>query len=515
MIRSLDKVIITNRTAMAKKYGQAGLAIIDAALERLIAADGARHLHTEIFHLDDPQHMGTVKAKAVVSETDERGAKAAVDAIAEALKPDYIMLLDGPDVVPHIRLDPITGLNDNDSEIETDFPYACTAPFSRLANSYVAKSIERVVGRLPMAPASTDAEGLARMIDACCSHAPAAPGSLTNFFAISAYIWSVSTKLSLKAVFGNCDNLHLSPDEGHHGINAELRHPIHFINCHGSQAEPFYYGERDDEAPVAMESQHVAPHVGQGAVVVAECCYGALLYHKDYADHPPICMSYLLNGAVAFVGSTTIAYGPAEKNAEADLICQYFLEEVLGGASTGRSLLRARQRFAQSQKLAWPTNLKTLAQFVLYGDPSIQPALSPFETLQTEVAGNDEDVLANDRHGSRKLRRVALKSAGAAIAATTTYIDKEVGIDGNRKALQRFEAVARQRGYIGTPSVYSVSGGRSFRNASKALGRTPQIAIIVEHSDREIAEAKFPRVRVLTAHILGDGITAIEESESR
>jgi hypothetical protein len=37
-----------------------------------------------------------------INALDKKGAKNAVDAIASALSPDYLVLLDGPDVIPHI-----------------------------------------------------------------------------------------------------------------------------------------------------------------------------------------------------------------------------------------------------------------------------------------------------------------------------------------------------------------------------------------------------------------------------
>jgi hypothetical protein len=52
----------------------------------------------------------------------------------------------------------------------------------------------------------------------------------------------------------------------------------------------------------------------------------------------------LKNKALAFVGSSTIAYGPADGQGLADLITQDFIKGVLNGASTGRAFLEAQQR---------------------------------------------------------------------------------------------------------------------------------------------------------------------------
>jgi hypothetical protein len=101
-----------------------------------------------------------------------------------------------------------------------------------------------------------------------------------------------------------------------------------------------------------------------GTVVAAECCYGAQLYDPSLRGIPdPICIAYLTAGALGFLGSTNFAYGPETWNGQADLLTQFFFENVVAGASLGRSLLQARQRFISTQDMTDPTNVKTLAQF--------------------------------------------------------------------------------------------------------------------------------------------------------
>ena len=127
-----------------------------------------------------------------------------------------------------------------------------------------------------------------------------------------------------------------------------------------------------------MESVHVAPNVAAGTVAAAECCYGAELFdYRAVGTAQPICMSYLLGGAYAYLGSTNIAYGPAVGNGQADLITQYFLQNLLTGATTGRAFLQARQTFVQTQVMSSPANLKTLAQFILLSDPALRPCAAP------------------------------------------------------------------------------------------------------------------------------------------
>ena len=50
---------------------------------------------------------------------------------------------------------------------------------------------------------------------------------------------------------------------------------------------------------------------------------------------------------------------------------------MLAGASLGRALLTARQRYVAAQPAMTPVDLKTLAQFSLLGDPSIHLVTPP------------------------------------------------------------------------------------------------------------------------------------------
>lgn len=516
MPTAIDKVIVANRKGMDKKYGTPGLAIIDAALQRMIAADAARGLATGVVNIDDAQQMTAVGGTAIVNAKDQAGAKRAVDAIYAKHTPDYIMLLDGPDVVPHIALSRIPGLTDDDSTIDSDLPYACSSGFSLKISNYMA--VTRVVGRLPMAQGSSDAAAFAALIDRCATHVPTTADRYSSYFAISAEVWQQSTQLSLSNLFGNHADLHLAPTATHTAIDADLTRLTHFINCHGGRGDPAFYGQRAKKFPVSMDSPRTGPNVRPGAVVAAECCYGAELYDINLiTSTQPICMSYLLNGAMAFMGSTTIAYGPPSSNGQADLITQYFLEKVLQGASIGRAMLEARQRFVQSQSMTGASNLKTLAQFVLYGDPSVQPVQTPKTVAHEFAAANvSAEAVAKDAESGRKSRRVQARSDGRALAEAVSYPGRRTNV--SSAAIERVRTIAKDRGFAAEPEVFSVTGGPQFLEVAKDMARKPQVVVVSEkredHHDVETGK-KLPSFHVLVAYILGDGITAIEESESR
>ncbi len=166
-----------------------------------------------------------------------------------------------------------------------------------------------------------------------------------------------------------------------------------------------------------MESAQIDRKVKRGTIVAAECCYGAQLFDPSIPGDMGICNRYLAQGAYAFFGSSTIAYGPSEGNGAADWVCQFYIERVLNGASTGRAALEARIGFIWFATHLDPMDLKTLAQFNLMGDPSITAVGKPTHKLQrTKVfhAAFDgrPDAVA------RTLRRKRLRREGLTLSST-------------------------------------------------------------------------------------------------
>ncbi|MGC2383336.1 MAG: hypothetical protein WA631_09550, partial [Nitrososphaeraceae archaeon] len=224
------------------------------------------------------------------------------------------------------------------------------------------------------------------------------------------------------SIFCNANKLHLAPPSGPKYPNGELRNRMHFINCHGGPASPEFYGQHGDNYPISLTTQSTTGEILEGTVAAVECCYGAELYDSiTLGIDRPICQSYLQQGGYGYFGSSTIAYGPADENSEADLICQYFLRNVLDGASLGESVLKARQQFVERNAQMDPINLKTLAQFYLLGDPSIHPIAEPSPTgVPAGVATADAERFF------RAERRHKMKLAGEFLTETKPTASKRV-----------------------------------------------------------------------------------------
>jgi len=405
-----DKVVVTNVAALKEKYGAAGYLVIEKRIEALIAADKRRGLLTRLVPLDDKATMRALSAPPVTRATDPAQNKRAIDGVYRAFAPDYLLILGAIDVVPHQDMtNPVHNSkgDDDDKYAYGDLPYACEAPYSRDAKDFVGPT--RVVGRLPDVTGSTDPNYLAKLLQVAAEYKPTAP-SQTTYFAVSAQIWAKSTKLSIQHTFNtSAAKVENVPPKGFKWSQGQLQARMHFFNCHGASRSSRFYGQPKsgkDEYPPALYADYIDGKIREGTIVAAECCYGAQLYHLSATQkHMGICNVYLANKAYGFFGSTTIAYGPEKSNGQADLVCRYFLQNVLGGASLGRAVLHARQTFVRGSSPIHPKNLKTLAQFNLYGDPSLTPMPAPKPFVTTAA----EDFALAERSERRNRRRLLFR----------------------------------------------------------------------------------------------------------
>ncbi len=404
-----DKIIVTNVSALRKKYGK-GLTKIQTAWKKLIAADKLRGFKTRVIALDSAAAMKKFKVAAVTDAAHAKQNKQAIDAIYRALLPEYLLILGAVDVVPHQDLlNPVfDGDNDPDKFAYGDLPYACDAPYSQQVQDFIGPT--RVVGRLPDLTGGKDPAYLVGLLATAAAAGQLPASEYQAHLGVSAKVWEKSTKLSLTNMFGASADTRTVPTQGPNWTDAQLKRRTHFINCHGAQADAFFYGQSGNKFPQAHSASYIAGKLSEGTVAAMECCYGAELYDPALLDPPqmPICNTYLDSKAYGYLGSTTIAYGPAEGNGAADLLCQFFLKHVLQGSSLGRAALEARQEFASHAPALDPVDLKTLAQFNLLGDPSLHPVA--VETPKRTMA---RGLSAHGLRDERIDRRQQLAQRGA------------------------------------------------------------------------------------------------------
>ena len=429
MAARYDKVLVTHSGALRRKYGPAGAAAVRAALDALVAADAARGLLSRVLLLDNAASMKAVKA-AAVPDGDWVAAVRAVDLAATRWLPSYIALVGATDVVPQARVrNPLAGLGDDaDPFVPSDLPYACdrpdtwNAPAGHLMDPGELLAVTRVVGRIPDLVGATEPSMLLAALATATGYTQRRATSFQRVFSLSASVWKGSTVQSVDLLPGPAPTTHLSPPARTGWGKRDLAPRVHFVNCHGGDTTPDWFGQLAGGAidTVALAPEDIDGRITEGTFVAAECCYGAM--HADPADlggRVPLLWAYLRSGGYAGVGSSTTSYGPADGNGQADLICRYVLEGVMAGASTGRAMLDARQRFIRELGSMGPEDLKTLAQFDLLGDPSLQAvALAGRSSGTPKRVGVPKAARATAPQAGLARRRAVLAASGRALSSS-------------------------------------------------------------------------------------------------
>ena len=424
-MNKIDKLIVTNKSALRRKYGN-GARSVDAAIKRLIVADKKRGLTTHRFDIDASQPG--LRNPDIAPSTLQRLTKTAIDKAHTRYSPDYLLIIGAIDIVPMQDLsNPMNNDKDpeNDDEdpvVPSDLPYACEEGYSTDPATFLGPV--RVVGRLPDMVGAKTPEYLVDLLAMACAWKKHPRSEYQTYFGLSAFQWRKSTELSLENLFNDSSVMKISPPSGPVWSASALAPRIHFINCHGDDRTPKFFGQRGNSYPTSHHAPKLVSKIDEGTVVAAECCYGAQLYdpekpqNKADAHVPGIGVTYLAEGAYGVFGSTTIAYGPSEGNGQADLICQYFVRAVRDGASIGRAALEARHRFASQLSHLDPSDLKTLAQFYLLGDPSIQPVEAPVHALSRSRAYQQAFGRQKPSPGARFFRRERAARAGRNLSRT-------------------------------------------------------------------------------------------------
>ena len=421
------KLIVTNKKALRSKYGTRGWRKIEQALDNMVASEKQRGVLTRWVAMDLKSGVRDFGAPAIDDPADPEQTKTTIDALWQKAKPDYLMILGAPDVVCHQSLfNPMTG-KDEDEDVPSDLPYACGVPFSEETANFTGPT--RVVGRLPDLNGATDPEALLKSLATAADWQSRNSASYRSYFALTALAWKKSTQMTAKKAFGSSKVQYVSPTAGQPWSKKELSPRLQLINCHGADSDTWFYGDDTNSADFpTIRSSDYLNRIREGTVLAAECCYGAQLFDPSFmslfdpaaAVEPPICNQVLAQGAYGMLGSTNIAYGPADANDKADLLCLYFLRNVRRGASLGRALLEARQEYVSNTAPSDPFDLKTLAQFNLLGDPAVHPV---------KMSSSTQKSMAKSRRavaGRRKAMRTRGRQLRVSLAKVVSKADKKL-----------------------------------------------------------------------------------------
>lgn len=488
------KVIITNKTALLHKYGKDGYELIEAEIHALIHADRMRFITDTLVCVDDVRQMQLFNGSAVTSVDNEEENKRAVDAVCEALSPDYVTLLGATDVIPMQLLD--NPADEDDLNVPSDLPYACDASYGTSISDFLSPS--RVVGRIPDIPGATTPEALLAALNTAVHVRGMGRRSFNRYFAVSTEVWKASTSQSITNIAGHDTDMYVSHAEGPNWAEEQYLPPLHFVNCHGSMSAPNWYGRMESSYPVAVDPALLDGKITPNTIGAAECCYGARL------DNPGgICTAYLTSGMAAFCGSTNIAYAPTSGQGYADLITQYFLIQVLGGSSVGSAMLEARQKYINEHRPMNVYDLKTVAQFNLLGDASAHPV------IMDNHAHDPAEALR-----SKALMRTAKRRNFVAFSRYMRQSVRVAEISLERDVSEEIMALAEEQiGKVVRAHSYGTADGVLMSELARRAGIPEQLIYVLE-GERVVTD-HFTIARNLIVRESGGEIVSFEVVESR
>jgi hypothetical protein len=485
------KLIITSKANLKLKY-QNKFSALQKLFSKLAQADKNKDLNTKLVYIDDASSAKKFGISPVTS-VSEKNCKDVFDAIFKKHNPAYMVIFGAQDVFPFQELDNELDNpdpdGDNDRTVPSDLPYACESPYSKKIASFT--NAARVVGRIPDIPGQANLDYVKTLIDDIIKQKQVQKSGYMDYFSVTASVWTKSTQQSIQNIFGNHDKLLICPTAGTGYSKKQLAPLSHFYNCHGGPLDPNFYGQKGSSFPVSLNSTaDLNNKISYGTVVAAECCYGAELSDPSESGLS-IANNYLLNHALSFMGSSTIAYGPSSGQGLADLICQYFMKCVHTGASTGRALLEARQKFLN---VSGPTidayELKTIAQFYILGDPSVT-------LVKTEEPKETMSTIEN--------RRINLLTKGISIGESVAP-SRKIKTSTRSKHQKELNVVLKQTGFNNAGKEIVFEAGRGKKGAGgmkKFLGGTTRyrtyqkarrrhdgirdiVALVVKENDQQL-----------------------------
>ena len=341
-------IIYTNLSLLAEKLNTS-ISSLTSVIENFIKSASNRGIGYTLKDVSDSfSTVGSV-------ENHIRIIKSTV----QELKPKYLFILGSSNVIPSIIWENKASDCGSDADVSSDLPYATldtTSPFE--GQEYDFEDTLRV-GRLP----NIDFENYFANLKEGCGKI-----ETISTFAESAEVW-VEETIDIYSHIKSGPNVHTSPEHTTETtkstISSSGNSNLFLFNLHGSNQTEYWYGQRGGSYPEA-----VAPDTFDGLekpyFLAVEACYGAA--YEDREIDKSILLSSLSGKCISFLGSSRIAFGtPRAPGSCADVICGEYLKNLKSGMTVGDALEKARRELMKESDAE---EIKTLAEFSLYGDPS-------------------------------------------------------------------------------------------------------------------------------------------------
>ena len=312
--------------------------------------------------------------------------------------PHYMMIIGDDNVIPKMIWD--NEVPDDDPTVPSDLPYISIEKENPWTGRTYLWDSYAPVGRIPASSQNNFNEAIIYMKNAMAFE----PYSEYKGYALTAAVWAETSKNVFAGLADRvlrCPTYSIAPNE--RGDFGEVMLPsldgynLLGFNLHGSGEVNYWVGQEERRFPKAFSFNQL-PNEDNGYVICVEACYGAKS-KINLANKSSVLLNALQNKCIGFVGSTMIAYGQAGGGMScADIIANVFLNNVADGYNLGDSFLKALEAVDNSSNNE--ASIKTLAEFALYGDPTL--------VFRDRIYNNNQKTFVVDQKAIRKTASMKL-----------------------------------------------------------------------------------------------------------
>jgi len=289
---------------------------------------------------------------------------AALRSIADVARPKYLFILGNEKVIDVARWD--NEASDGDDVVESDLCYSTLDTNSPWNGQEYDFDVTIRVGRLPTYSGEQFCKFRA-YFDAAMTHI----GHMDRIvpYGLSALVWeqesnyefgkTASRKVDVSPMVG-CANV--APRMG-------FESNLLFFNLHGSNRAKYWYGQNGVNYPEAF-SPSVLNGMSRPYFIGVEACYGAR-YLGGLVPEQSVLLMAMENKCISFLGSSRIAFGKSTPTGScADLVVGSYVKSISLGESAGDAHMTGLKRLSEDWSSLDDADVKTMAEFSLYGDPS-------------------------------------------------------------------------------------------------------------------------------------------------
>lgn len=402
----------------------------------------------------------------------------------------YVFILGNEAVIPTMEYE--NQSQDGDKTISSDLPYSTLtikSPFDGF--EFSSRKMLRV-GRL----VSYQGESFEKFAS-YFRNTMKSSGAFSSIkpYGLSAKIWKRETDFEYQKVATNTKASNSLPDSSPAVTVSTVENFIPrdanllMFNLHGSDKTKYWYGQEEDSYPEAVQPESLSV-LSAPYIIGVEACYGAN-FCGNLDEEQSILVKSMQSGCLSLLGSSRIAYGTPEPEGNcADFMIGEYLKQIKNGETAGDSHIAGIRRVVKESEDFTDVEIKTIAEFNLFGDPALRigdfakssegSAGAGSAGTSSASAGSFTSSYKNSPRKSSFLTSidVELPDIKRAVRQSLAQVDEKITSEINEHVYKHY---ADLRGCM--PATYKIEGTNLFHSIYKkenGAGAASQINRVVK-----------------------------------